>query len=301
MSKQVELAKAAADKAYATCREQSSIAGEAKEQVASLRRSRDEAAAKVTAAERSAAEARRRSEELEARLSETMSELARVKTELETELAEHRAVQSELSKKFEAAEKAQLAYKKKAAQGDRVEEQVAALRKARTQLADRLKLERKEASQSKRRIRELQERVSRSAVQFPKKGKGTGGGGVHHGEPAIDVRVRDSISALAKATADLEKERRKLEATALQSRYGSLDAARLGRAFVNSFRSQLRLPADNLIHSIRRLLDLPLETPQRKLVESALESALTVQASIQEDASLQDDPRGSGSSDRAAA
>jgi len=95
----------------------------------------------------------------------------------------------------------------------------------------------------------------------------------------------------------LEKERRRLEATALQSRYSSLDAARLGKAFVNSFRSQLRMPADNLMHSIRRLLESHLEQQQRKLVESALENALVVQASVQEDAN----DESPGEADQAAA
>jgi len=100
----------------------------------------------------------------------------------------------------------------------------------------------------------------------------------------MDQRVRDGVSALAKAAADLEKERRKLEGTALHSRHSSLDAARVGRAFVNSFRSELRAPTDSLMQSIRRLLESSLQTDQKRLVETALESALRLQAKLQEEA-----------------
>jgi hypothetical protein len=103
--------------------------------------------------------------------------------------------------------------------------------------------------------------------------------------------VRDSISALARATADLDKERRRLETTALQSRFSSLDASRLGKAFVSSFRSQLRLPTENLMQALRGLLELSLPENARRLVESALESALVVQASVQEEAGAADSSR----------
>jgi len=166
------------------------------------------------------------------------------------------------------------------------------LRKTRTELDGKLKTEKKAASQFKRRAKELEDRLTRSSSELERlknqlarhgvSGKSGGVSGVESAE--IEARVRDSIGALARATADLDKERRRLESTALQSRFNSVDAARLGKAFVNSFRSQLRLPAENLMQAIRGLLDLPLPENARRLVESAMESALVVQASVQEEA-----------------
>jgi DNA repair exonuclease SbcCD ATPase subunit len=81
-------------------------------------------------------------------------------------------------------------------------------------------------------------------------------------------------------------ERRKLESQSLQSRYASLEASRLGRAFVNSFRTHLRPSAEHLLQASRRLLELPLDDEHKKLVEELLEDALTLQTSMQNDAGL---------------
>jgi len=81
-------------------------------------------------------------------------------------------------------------------------------------------------------------------------------------------------------------ERRKLESQSVQSRYASLDASRLGRAFVNSFRTHLRPSAEHLLQTSRRLLELPLDDEHKKVVEALLEDALLLQTSMQNDASL---------------
>lgn len=81
-------------------------------------------------------------------------------------------------------------------------------------------------------------------------------------------------------------ERRKLEGHSMQSRYTSLDASRLGRAFVNSFRTHLRPSAEHLLQAARRLLELPLEEEHKKLVEELLEDALLLRTSMQDDARL---------------
>ena len=81
-------------------------------------------------------------------------------------------------------------------------------------------------------------------------------------------------------------ERRKLESQSLQSRYASLEASRLGRAFVNSFRTHLRPSAEHLLQASRRLLELPLDDQHKKLVEGLLEDALMLQTSMQNDARL---------------
>ena len=52
--------------------------------------------------------------------------------------------------------------------------------------------------------------------------------------------------------------------------------------------------------SIRRLLELPLNNEQRKLVESALQSALLLQAAVQEE-SMPDDGQRAGEDPREAA
>jgi hypothetical protein len=213
------------------------------------------------------------------------------------------SVESTLAKQFRAAnaaaEKAQAACQREAARGSRFEEELASLRKVLTTTNGKLQTGKRATEQSKRRIKELEERVSRKAAEV-KRAKAELAGKVirrtRQGEPEIgqnadlsqmDLRVRDSISALARATADLEKERRRLEGAVLPSGCSSLDAARLGRAFVNSFRSQLQMPADNLMQSIRRLLEMPLEEEEKKLVQSAFESALLVQAGLQQEPGLE--------------
>jgi len=81
-------------------------------------------------------------------------------------------------------------------------------------------------------------------------------------------------------------ERRKQESHSLQLHYTSIDASRLGHAFVNGFRAHLRPSAGHILDRTRRLLELPLEDEHRKLVEAALESALTLQTSMQDDTPL---------------
>jgi hypothetical protein len=53
---------------------------------------------------------------------------------------------------------------------------------------------------------------------------------------------------------------------------------------VNSFRSQLRAPADTLMQAIRQLLEVSLEDDSKKLVEKVLENALLLQTSLQDEA-----------------
>ena len=87
-------------------------------------------------------------------------------------------------------------------------------------------------------------------------------------------------------------ERKSLEALAVQSRYSSLDSARVGAAMVNGFRNQIRQPIDKLMHSARRLLEIHLEEEPKKLVESLLKSALLLQTSLREGGSLNADSAG---------
>jgi hypothetical protein len=108
-------------------------------------------------------------------------------------------------------------------------------------------------------------------------------------ERKLHDQSQQSATELARVQAALQVEviaRRKLESQSLQSRYASVEASRLGRAFVNSFRTHLRPSAEHLLQACRRLLELPLEEKHKKLVENLLEDALFLQTSMQDDARL---------------
>ncbi len=89
-------------------------------------------------------------------------------------------------------------------------------------------------------------------------------------------------------------ERRRLEGQAIHSQYASLDSARLRRAFVNSYRGQLRTPTDTLMASIRQLLELSLDEEPKKRVENVLENALMLQTTLQDDSLGADATESSG-------
>jgi chromosome segregation ATPase len=108
-------------------------------------------------------------------------------------------------------------------------------------------------------------------------------------ERKLEEQTQQSATEVARLQANLEVEvieRRKLESQSMQSRYASLDASRLGRAFVNSFRTHLRPSADHLLQVTRRLLELPLEGEHKKLVEQVLEDTLLLHTSMQDDTRL---------------
>jgi chromosome segregation ATPase len=298
---ELQRVKATAERVEASSREQTSGFARAKEELAALQRARDQLNARLAegatevqrvkaelekqAAERGSAERELReqlqtakavaeragqSEELEDRLRESATKLEELKAESDKRLAESASVESRLAKQLEAAHaaavRAQAAHQKEAERGSRVEDELASLRVARTTLKGQLLDEKMAAAKAQRHVKQLEERVSRSAADLKlakanparKASRRTGRGRSGEAQPAdlsrMDLRVRDGISALARATADLEKERRRLESAVL--------------------------PSDNLMQSIRRLLELPLDAQQKKLVESTLESALQVQASL---------------------
>jgi len=95
-------------------------------------------------------------------------------------------------------------------------------------------------------------------------------------------KLQSELSRLQSALDVEQAERRRLEGDAIQSRYGSLDAARMGLTTVNRFRKQMREPVDHLMQSTRRLLEIGLEEQQKKLVESMLEDTLLLQTNLQE-------------------
>ena len=79
-------------------------------------------------------------------------------------------------------------------------------------------------------------------------------------------------------------ERKRLESDAIQSRYSSLDSARVGRAMLDRFCKQIRQPVDGLMQLTRRLLEAELPDEQKRLVESVLENTLLLQTSLRESA-----------------
>ena len=102
------------------------------------------------------------------------------------------------------------------------------------------------------------------------------------------------LSKLKSAMQVEQLERKGLEAQAIQSRYSSLDASRVGAAMVNKFRDRIRQPIDKLTQSARRLLEVQLEDEQKKLVESLLKNALLLQTSVRESGTSNADPAAGG-------
>jgi len=236
--------------------------------------------------QRAAAEAREHAQEHQRAWAEATRELERVKRDLQhhrtemasgireqlqaaesaaaqarEELAAVRRAKDDFASRIAAAEEtadcAQNAYKREISRAERLEKELIALRKAKNELTERLRDEQSEAAKSK-------------------------------GQAAMDRRVRESVNALGRATADLEKERRRLEQLASQSRLGAADLARVGKAYLQSFRTQLRTPADHLIVSIRRLVSLSLDQDQRKLAEAALEHAVVLHTKLAQEPVMPD-------------
>ncbi|HXJ61516.1 MAG TPA: response regulator [Verrucomicrobiae bacterium] len=91
-----------------------------------------------------------------------------------------------------------------------------------------------------------------------------------------------------------EFEKQQLQAESVQSRYASVDSARVGSVMVNNLRRQIRQPVEDVLQSTRRLLEGGLEAEQKKLAESVLENALLLQSGLQEvaaDAGAQPSPQ----------
>jgi chromosome segregation ATPase/CheY-like chemotaxis protein len=280
--RECQAAKTAAETAKAACADQASALVHANDQLAVLQRAREELNAKVVAERQAASEARRHRHDLEDKLRDALTDLTSLKADLNKQVRERTTLAKQSDVARSLAKKAQSNLNKEAARGNRLAKHVAVLRKSQAQLNSKLEKEQQNAAESRRHAKQLEARLSRSLAQVERAtaelerrhpGDGTG----------LDGRVRDCVGALARATADLEQERKRLEATALHSGHSSLDAARVGRAFVNSFRSQMRMTTENLIQSLRSALEAPLDGEQKRLVQSAHENALLLQASLQEE------------------
>lgn len=234
---------------------------------------RHEYNSRVAAEQEAAAALRRQNLEAQERLNDALKEL----DELKRRSIEFTNSEAGLAKQLHAAqalaEKAQSNYGREAAKANKLEKTLESLKLSKDELQEKLSAERKDATRFRRKAELLEKRLSKKrGAALPEIGDVVD----------LDVRVRDSVSAIAKATAELEAERKRLESVALHSRLPSLDATRVGQAFVNSLRSQLRPSADTLMQSIRRLLESSLESDQKRAAETAFENALVIQAALQE-------------------
>lgn len=92
------------------------------------------------------------------------------------------------------------------------------------------------------------------------------------------IEVSQLQSALQVAQADLKQ----MEGSAVHSRCASLEAARADRLLLNTMRTRMRDPLEQVLRSTRGLLEAELAPEHKKLVESVLEQALLLQSNIQE-------------------
>jgi hypothetical protein len=101
------------------------------------------------------------------------------------------------------------------------------------------------------------------------------------------------LSKLQSALEVEQAERQRLEGDAIQARYATLDSARASLLLANKIRRQVQEPVDDLMKLTRRLLESQLEDEPKKLVESLLENALLLQASLQDLSNVNAVPDGS--------
>ncbi len=297
--KQLAAAKSAAERAEASQKEEAARVFRLETELNALRQSRTELSEKLHVEQRSRTEAVRELERLKSEASQQKLELASgIREQLQAsqaaaakareELQAVRRAKDELAGRVASAEEtadcASNAYKREISRADKLEKELVSLRKARTQLTERLKDEQDEAEKFKRRVKDLAESLERAKAELESEMSSRkrlrDGGALPAELSAVDQRVRSSVTALSRATADLEKERKRLESV---SRRDPVDAARVGKAFINTYRKQLRPPADTLLQTIRRLVNVTVEHEQKRLAETALENAVILQTRLSEE------------------
>jgi DNA-binding response OmpR family regulator len=89
-------------------------------------------------------------------------------------------------------------------------------------------------------------------------------------------------SKLQSALETEQAERKRQETQLAQMRHATLDAIRSARALRTSLRRQVREPVDNVVHSIRTLLERELGEQEKKLAEAVLQDVLLVQTRLRE-------------------
>lgn len=102
---------------------------------------------------------------------------------------------------------------------------------------------------------------------------------------SLKDQYEQKVLELAHVQSDLQVEqleRKGLEGDAHQSRYASLDSARAAQTMLNNLRRQLHEAVDTLMQTTRHLLEISPEGEQKKLVQTALESVLVLQSTLDE-------------------
>jgi chromosome segregation ATPase len=113
-------------------------------------------------------------------------------------------------------------------------------------------------------------------------------------------RVSLDVARLESELQVEQLERKRIEGDAQQSRYASLDSARVARNMVNTLRRQAQDAVDNLMQATRRLLEISADGEPKKLVELVLENALLIETNLHHGGPLTD-PGEDTSETRAAA
>jgi chromosome segregation ATPase/CheY-like chemotaxis protein len=220
-----------------------------------------------------------------------------LKQHLESEQAnEHRiaALMQQLREREEAVTRISMDLQKEMVDRQSAEEHLRATADMSNQLRDHLGLieDAKKVFESRQKDLESRLQASLNALRESESSMEKENGERRRLEEALDAARRESqrqsesnaieLSRLQSAIQVEQLERKGLEAQAIQSRYSSLDSARVGAAMVNNFRNRIRQPIDKLMESTRRLLESQLADEHKKLVESLLENALFLQTNVRE-------------------
>src|SRR6266567_3131193 len=357
---ELEAAKGAAQRADAAHKEETARCSRLEQELADLRRKREELCARLAAEQKMVAESRHRVEELESRLRESAAELERAKADLESEAADPGEV-AELKARVHdgVASQARLTAELEKQRGERRRTErragslSAKLEKLHADLSQHLESERAahtRISELEQQLREKEEAVVRASAQLQQETadrqlaeeqlRAVGDMSAQwrqylslfdeskqafkRAQADLEARLQTNLDSLSECESKLQQEagerqrleetlaaakrhahdqsqrsavelsklqsallveqfeRKRLEGEAIQSRYCSLDSARVGRTTVNRLRRQIRQPLDSLVQSTRRLLEVQLDEEQTKLVEAVLENALVLQSSLQE-------------------
>lgn len=204
--------------------------------------------------------------DLESQLRERDARLTDLRTDLNRELTDRKLAEdqlnatSEMSSKFQEAlrvfDEAKQAFQRTEKElTSRLETSAKALTESQSRLQKEVS-ERQQLTQTVKTLKQqLQEQSDKSAIE-----------------------VSQLQSALQVAQAELKQ----MEGSAIHSRYASLEAARADRLLLNTMRTRMRDPLEQVLRSTRGLLEAELSAEHRKLVDSVLEQALLLQSNIQE-------------------
>lgn len=163
---QLEAAKAAKTKLEAALADAAARSKRFEDELATLRRERDELDGRLAAEQNVVAAAKARIKEVESRLGRETDDVDQIRTKLEKQNAEKDRAGAEMREKTDAmnARRAELEASLKEAAGrtTRLEAEVAALRRGREELDAKLSAQQHEAEAAKDRVRDLENRLNAS-------------------------------------------------------------------------------------------------------------------------------------------